>query len=170
MNIDYQKDDRGGWIRNDEHNRTFRILSCQFKTDNSIKEIHSQSSNKDYLSLVLEATTAVQYFDQELLSKSTGPDVSDETNSENTQSAIEVATEEVSQEVTSLGWQSTWLGDYLPFSNGWIYHAKIYWMYIQPDSQDGVWGYIINYGWMWSNPRIYPYFYANSTKEWIYIN
>lgn len=170
LNTDYQKDDRGGWVRNDEHNRTFRILSWQFKTDNSIKEIHSQSDNKDYLSLVLETTIAAQYFDQELLSKSTGPDVSNARFSGNSQSAIEVATEEVAEEVTSLGWQSTWLGDYLPFSNGWIYHAKIYWMYIQPDSQDGIWGYTSNDGWMWSNPRIYPYFYVNSTKEWIYIN
>jgi hypothetical protein len=166
LNTDYQKDDRGGWVRNDEHNRTFRILSWQFKTDNSIKEIHSQSSNKDYLSLVLETTIAAQYFDQELLSKSTGPDVSDEKNSENTQSAVEVAAEEV----VSLGWRTTWLGSHLCFSNGWVYHMKFRWMYVRGDTQDGRWCYISNYGWMWSNPRIYPYFYANSTKEWIYFN
>jgi hypothetical protein len=176
LNTDYQEDDRGGWIRSDEHNRTFRILSWQFKTDNSIKQIHSQLDNKDHLSLILGTTIAKQYFDQELLSKSTGPDASNARLSGNSQEAEEEAEEvkavekEVPEDVFSLGWQSTWLGDYLSFSNGWIYHTKIHWMYMHPDTKDGAWGYVTNYGWIWSSPRVYPYFYSNNTKEWIYFN
>jgi len=184
LNIDYQNDDRGGWIRKDEHNQTFRILSWQFKTDPLIRETHSQSNNKNYLSFVLGTIIANQFFDQALLSKSRGPDITNSRHSENSQPIVEEEVEETVEEVeetveeveetveevTELGWQSTWLGHYLPFSNGWIFHTKIYWMYIQPDSEDGIWGYIENFGWMWSNPEVYPYFYAHNTKKWIYIN
>ncbi|MBT7740675.1 MAG: hypothetical protein HN727_02635, partial [Opitutae bacterium] len=68
------------------------------------------------------------------------------------------------------GWRiSSWFGAFLPYGNGWLYHADLGWLYAQSDGVDGLWLWSEDHGWLWTNPGSYRYLYRSSSSEWLYF-
>ena len=68
------------------------------------------------------------------------------------------------------GWRiSPWFGAFLPYENGWVYHAELGWLYVQSDGVNGLWLWSEGHGWLWTNPGSYRYLYRSSSSEWIYF-
>ena len=69
------------------------------------------------------------------------------------------------------GWrESDWLGYFIPFSSGWNYHSQLGWLWSMPKTDDSVWVYCIHLGWLWTTLEIYPFFYSETQKDWLYLN
>jgi hypothetical protein len=74
-----------------------------------------------------------------------------------------------STEEVEAGWRiSPWFGAFLPYGNGWLYHADLGWLYAQSDGV-GLWLWSKDHGWIWTNPGIYRYLYRSSSSEWLYF-
>jgi len=71
--------------------------------------------------------------------------------------------------VLSGDWRSSWLGDFHPYDNGWIYHLQLGWTYVVTDSQDGLWLWLRNYGWLWTKEGVWPYLWQHNKREWFYL-
>jgi hypothetical protein len=68
------------------------------------------------------------------------------------------------------GWRnSDWLGDFIPYDNGWLYHADLGWVYAIDDGASGLWVWKKNLGWLWTAKGAFPHLYRNDTKEWLYF-
>ena len=62
------------------------------------------------------------------------------------------------------GWRSNWVGEFLPYENGWIYHVDLGWAFVNPDSQGGIWMWVDDEGWLWSSEEAWPFLWASRTK------
>ena len=71
--------------------------------------------------------------------------------------------------VLSGDWRSSWLGDFHPYDNGWIYHLQLGWTYAVTDSKDGLWLWLRNYGWLWTKEGVWPYLWQYNKSEWFYL-
>jgi hypothetical protein len=71
--------------------------------------------------------------------------------------------------VLSGDWRSSWMGDFHPYDNGWIYHLHLGWTYVVNDSQDELWLWLRNYGWLWTKEGVYPYLWQHNKSEWFYL-
>ncbi|MBC8349319.1 MAG: cadherin domain-containing protein [Verrucomicrobia bacterium] len=68
------------------------------------------------------------------------------------------------------GWRnSDWFGTFIPYDNGWLYHADIEWLYAIDDGTSGLWVWKENLGWLWTAKGAFPHLYRNDTKEWLYF-
>ena len=75
-----------------------------------------------------------------------------------------------STEEATAGWRvSSWFGAFRPYENGWIFHADLGWLYVQPDGVDGLWVWSEGKGWLWTNPGSYRYLYQAATHRWLYF-
>jgi hypothetical protein len=75
-----------------------------------------------------------------------------------------------SAEEATAGWRiSSWFGAFRPYDNGWIFHADLGWLYVQPDGVDGLWLWSKGKGWLWTNPGSYRYLYQAATHQWLYF-
>ncbi|MBU63247.1 MAG: hypothetical protein CMI26_12185 [Opitutae bacterium] len=75
-----------------------------------------------------------------------------------------------SAEEATAGWRvSSWFGAFRPYGNGWIFHADLGWLYVQPDGVDGLWVWSEGQGWLWTNPGSYRYLYEADTHQWLYF-
>jgi hypothetical protein len=75
-----------------------------------------------------------------------------------------------SAEEATAGWRvSQWFGAFRPYGNGWIFHADLGWLYVQPDGVDGLWVWLDEHGWLWTNPSVYCYLYRHEGSVWIYF-
>jgi hypothetical protein len=75
-----------------------------------------------------------------------------------------------SAEEAAAGWRvSQWFGAFRPYGNGWIFHADLGWLYVQPDGVDGLWVWSKGKGWLWTNPGSYRYLYQADTHWWLYF-
>ena len=73
-------------------------------------------------------------------------------------------------ESTTGGWRlSSWFGTFLPFGNGWLYHAEWGWLYAQDDHHGGVWLWKKDLGWLWTTKDVYPYLHHHESSEWLYF-
>ena len=68
------------------------------------------------------------------------------------------------------GWRRlSWLGDYAPLTNSWIYHKQHDYMYIFPSSTSGnIFFYTTDMGWFWTKSAMYPYMYRFSDGAWLW--
>jgi len=66
------------------------------------------------------------------------------------------------------GWKSSWVGEFLPFENGWIYHVDLEWAFVKEDRLGGIWMWVDDEGWLWSSDKAWPFLWASSTKDWLY--
>jgi hypothetical protein len=64
---------------------------------------------------------------------------------------------------------SSWFGSFRPYSNGWIYHQDLNWLYSYPDQTGNLWLWSSNHGWLWTGSGIYPHLYKNSRSKWLYF-
>ena len=68
------------------------------------------------------------------------------------------------------GWRnSDWFGTFIPYDNGWLYHADLGWLYAIDDGTSGLWVWKENLGWLWTAKGAFPHLYRNDTKEWLYF-
>jgi alpha-tubulin suppressor-like RCC1 family protein len=68
------------------------------------------------------------------------------------------------------GWrESDWFGTFIPYDNGWLYHADFGWLYVVQDGTSGLWAWKKNSGWHWTSQGIFPHIYRNDTKAWLYF-
>ena len=68
------------------------------------------------------------------------------------------------------GWQtSDWFGTFKYYEKGWLYHARLGWLYSSPASESSVWLWKDNRGWLWTKEEVYPYMWSDQTGNWIYI-
>ena len=66
------------------------------------------------------------------------------------------------------GWRSNWVGEFLPYENGWIYHIDLGWAFVKPDVLGGIWMWVDDEGWLWSSEDAWPFLWASRTKNWLY--
>jgi len=66
------------------------------------------------------------------------------------------------------GFYQNWLGQFMPFSSGWIYHLKFGWVYLVESDLQGLWMWIQNEGWLWSGSNLWPFIWSNKTTNWLY--
>ena len=68
------------------------------------------------------------------------------------------------------GWKtSDWFGTFKYYEQGWLYHARLGWLYSSPASKSSVWLWKDNRGWLWTKEEVYPYMWSDQTGNWIYI-
>ena len=90
-----------------------------------------------------------------------------------------VISNEVAENPTTYWWSSAttigngfyqnWLGQFMPFESGWIYHLDFGWVYVVESNIQGLWLWIQSEGWIWTNESIWPYLWANKTGNWLYF-
>ena len=51
----------------------------------------------------------------------------------------------------------------------WIYHAKLGWAYAQPDGSGGLWLWMKDHRWTWTQQGVFPYFWKHQTASWHYL-
>ena len=73
-----------------------------------------------------------------------------------------------SAEVYDGGWRSNWLGVFLPNANGWIFHLDYGWAYVESDKVDGLWLWLNERGWVWTNPESSSFLWSANTSDWLY--
>jgi hypothetical protein len=68
------------------------------------------------------------------------------------------------------GWKtSDWFGNFMSYEKGWLYHARLGWLYSSPVSESSVWLWKDKRGWLWTKEEVYPYMWSDQTGNWIYI-
>ena len=90
-----------------------------------------------------------------------------------------VISNEVAENPTTYWWSSAttigngfyqnWLGQFMPFESGWIYHLDFGWVYVVESDIQGLWLWIQSEGWIWTNETIWPYLWTNKTGNWLYF-
>ena len=67
-------------------------------------------------------------------------------------------------------WNSTWLGTYYSTDDsGWILHSELGWIFALPSPESGVWFWLQERGWMWTDSGLYPYLFDNPSSSWVYF-
>jgi len=68
------------------------------------------------------------------------------------------------------GWkQSSWFGAFRPYEEGWLYHARLGWLYAEPAPDTSVWLWLEAKGWLWTQDGIWPYMWSSNTSDWLYL-
>ena len=68
------------------------------------------------------------------------------------------------------GWQtSAWFGTFKYYGQGWLYHARLGWLYSSPASENSVWLWREGKGWVWTKQGVWPYLWANRSADWLYL-
>jgi hypothetical protein len=199
LNSDYKTNDRGGWVRKDDDNLTYQIMSWGISNQ---KKPYLGSNNPNILKILLDSTIVTEFI------KSDNPD--NEVLNKNNKIIEQVETKELNVEIEELKIQierkleelkiqiesknekfissrfynslvkineNNWVdagffGILCIFDNGWGYHVKHGWIYIAEDSENSaLWFWSESKeDWMWANEEFRSYFYSNNLKDWIYIN
>ena len=66
---------------------------------------------------------------------------------------------------------SSWLGDFIPFVNGWYYHLNLGWIFPQGETSESLWFWIPDIGWFWTNQSIYgnSFLWSEADNDWVFI-
>jgi len=68
------------------------------------------------------------------------------------------------------GWKTSgWFGRFISYEKGWLYHARLGWLYSSPASESSVWLWKEKRGWLWTKEEVYPYMWSDQTGNWMYI-
>ena len=62
-----------------------------------------------------------------------------------------------------------WLGTFQPYANGWIFHARLGWLYAPASTGEGNWLWSSTEGWLWTQNGIAPHFYNHESTNWLYL-
>ena len=75
-----------------------------------------------------------------------------------------------STEELSGGWKnSSWFGPFRPYEGGWLYHARLGWLYTSGSEEVSVWLWQEENGWLWTKEGVWPYLWSNHTSDWLYL-
>jgi len=73
-------------------------------------------------------------------------------------------------EELSGGWKnSSWFGAFRPYEGGWLYHARLGWLYARGREENSVWFWHQENGWLWTQEGVWPYLWSNNTADWLYL-
>ena len=67
------------------------------------------------------------------------------------------------------GFYQTWLGYFMPFDSGWIYHLDLGWIYVVDNDEIGLWLWTQVNGWTWASEESWPFLWSNQTGDWLYL-
>ena len=68
------------------------------------------------------------------------------------------------------GWmRSPWFGTFQEYGNGWIFHARLGWLFLSEDGSGGVWLWMESEGWLWAQPGVWPFLWKNDVSDWLYL-
>ena len=69
------------------------------------------------------------------------------------------------------GWRTSgWFGTFRRHpGTEWIYHARLGWAYALTDGQQGLWLWMRDEGWLWTQPGIHPYLFRHRSGSWLYL-
>jgi len=72
-------------------------------------------------------------------------------------------------ETSEEGWQrSDWLGSFLPYENGWMYHLHMGWMFSSAEESDSVWLWTNYQKWLWTSKEVFPFLYRWEDSSWLF--
>jgi formylglycine-generating enzyme required for sulfatase activity len=68
------------------------------------------------------------------------------------------------------GWKtSDWFGNFISYEKGWLYHARLGWLYSSAASEGSVWLWKQNFGWLWTKEDAWPYLWSHQSGGWLYL-
>ena len=68
------------------------------------------------------------------------------------------------------GWmRSPWFGTFQEYDNGWIFHARLGWLFLSEDGSGGVWLWMESEGWLWAQPEVWPFLWKDGASNWLYL-
>ena len=67
------------------------------------------------------------------------------------------------------GFYQNWLGQFMPFESGWIYHLEFGWVYVVESDLQGLWMWMQDEGWLWSSSTVWPFIWSNDGLKWLYF-
>ena len=68
------------------------------------------------------------------------------------------------------GWfHLSWFGTFRPFENGWIFHQDLGWAYASGTSEDSVWLWVADQGWLWTSAYTFPHIHTHRDQSWLYF-
>ena len=67
------------------------------------------------------------------------------------------------------GFYQSWLGYFMPFDSGWIYHTDLGWVYVVRNDTVGLWLWTHVNGWIWVSEESWPFLWSNQTGHWLYL-
>jgi sulfatase modifying factor 1 len=68
------------------------------------------------------------------------------------------------------GWKTSgWFGSFISYGKGWLYHARLGWLYSSPASESSVWLWKENLGWLWTKEDAWPYLWSHQSGGWLYL-
>ena len=90
---------------------------------------------------------------------------------------VEVFKSEEIEDLSNGWWEISWFGAFWGFSDKWIYHSVLGWLYVHPMEDSSYWMWSSEYGWLWISSDYFPYIYQNSSSNqkyangcWLYLN
>jgi len=67
------------------------------------------------------------------------------------------------------GWfHLSWFGTFRPFENGWIFHQELGWAYVSGTSENSIWLWTKDWGWLWTSAEAFPHFHSHAQQGWLY--
>ncbi len=75
-------------------------------------------------------------------------------------------------QATSLGngwFDLPWFGTFRTYENGWIFHHALSWAYASGTSEDDVWLWSPDWGWLWTSAETYPHLHSHGEQTWLYL-
>ena len=68
------------------------------------------------------------------------------------------------------GWmRSPWFGTFQEYGDGWIFHARLGWLFLSEDGSGGVWLWMESEGWLWVQPGVWPFLWKDDASDWLYL-
>ena len=65
--------------------------------------------------------------------------------------------------------ESEWFGTFIPYTDNWIFHIEMGWLYINNFNPESMWIWSEEKGWVWTTRNLLPFLYSNNTSNWLYI-
>ena len=104
---------------------------------------------------------------------SSGSDSSEQPRVEKTENVTDVSILEGFLNLQTNWYESSWFGTFYAAKEGWIFHQKLGWLYIHPDSNNGFWCWDPVYqAWWWSSKQhgrssdiFYFYLYSSDPEK-----
>ena len=67
------------------------------------------------------------------------------------------------------GWfHLSWFGSFRPFENNWIFHENFGWTHVRGTSEDSIWFWTHDWGWLWTSAETFPYIHSHREQSWLY--
>ena len=160
LNTDYSTDDRGGWIRKDDQNKTWQSVSWQ------VADLQETQYNFNLNNIIKLSNN--KFFDDSIDIGHHGMDsgYGKWVNGEDYYPAPDSGENHGPPQITGQWIDHAHVGWIYLCSNGWVYHLGLGWMYVHTEN-DGAWCYFQD-SWKWTSLEVYPYFYNYDTSTWEY--